>query len=108
MKTTLKGAGLAVLIGVGVGEVDARDRKTNGGYIACLTESLLDQATEAKVAGATDIVRELLNGGGCLVPMEGLRLRVLDFGMMVSKIRVYPHGSNEGLTLYAPTEIIRR
>ena len=109
MKKTASGAVLAAIMTASANApVNAQTRTyaTNGGYVACLSEALLDEATDAQVHKDQAWLNQLLKRG-CFVVRDGLKLQLLDYGLMVSKIRVLlPDG--DGVTLYAPSEIIKR
>lgn len=68
---------------------------TNDGYLAALTEELLDKVTEYSINGDSEAVANLAATGTVIMLKPGLRVfRVDSSGFLGSKVKIRPKGQN--------------
>jgi|GEM_PF-4263395 len=72
-----------------------------GGYFACTTAALFDEATSASINKDNLAIGYLLSHG-CVLTKKGVRISIVDLGITTTKIRAYTVG--ESIILYTNTE----
>ena len=80
--------------------------KLKGGYVACTSKKLFDEALTAAVDKDQRAIDYLLTHG-CVIPVKGVNISILDIGIFsgTSKIRAYLD-NGETVILYTNTENI--
>jgi len=69
-------------------------RYTKGGYIAAITEDLLDKAIRLSVAGDDIALQKLLNSNLVIVLKKGIKVEVIDTKFFSGKAKIRPFGTN--------------
>lgn len=95
---------LVLLVAVSVNPVYAGMKGViSGGYVGCLTEAYLDEYTGYQVTEDRDGARALFNK--VCFNIKGKRYSVIDWGFIVTKVRVY--AGETSVVLWTPSEAVK-
>jgi hypothetical protein len=85
--------------------VIAQAASLKGGYVACVSEDLFDQSTQA-VVSKDDRAFQYLMKNGCVVAKAGVPVSVLDRGLFSGKVKVRAYLGDSAVILWTNVENI--
>lgn len=100
MRKHIAAAAAALALLATAGAAQAADTVKRGS-IACITESLLDEALRYAIAKDMTSLGPLLVSGKCAVLKVGEPVSVIEAGFMTAQLRY------KGVKVYAPAEVVR-